>query len=152
MEGWQKTVLGLGVIGGVLYLTNGFNQLGGGAVVVGSPKFVGFSGGKLNLQIPISNLSNLPVTFKGLNAYVEVIVSGVTRQIGSATIVDQKRTIGANKTVTFDVGFSPNWASLALIGISAATGGGFNPKTIGATLKGSAFTSLLTISLNTPLV
>jgi hypothetical protein len=152
MEGWQKTVLGLGVIGGVLYMTNGLNQLGSGAIVVGSPKFTGFSGGKINLQIPISNLSNFHVTFKGLNAYVEVTKSGVVRQMGTATIVDQARTIGANKSITFDVGFSPNWGSLVLMGLDIATGGGFNPKTFGATLKGSAFTSLLTIPLNTPLV
>lgn len=117
----------------------------------GQPKMK-FTGGKLLIDQPVTNVAAATVPLDGFNGYIDV--RGIN--FGQA-IVPAQSDLKRGETVVMNIVVNPNWVSLLPFGVqlyNAIIGGDIKTfiTALKPTLKGKAFSRGFTIDINTPLV
>jgi hypothetical protein len=144
----KKLAVGAIVAGGLYYVYQTVMNLEN-QIIVGSPKFSGFSDGKILLTIPVSNISRVTVSFDGFNGYIDVKGG----RVGDVVIKDQRKAIKANSSTSFTVEVIPNYFAIAFLGVDVIKlikAGKL--KDVKAALKGKGFSGPVSFDVNVPIV
>jgi hypothetical protein len=125
-------------------------------IIVGTPKIVALKGTKLQLQLPIQNLSLISLPFDSFNGVIEVTINGVKKKLADVIIAPSQRIkIPSRSTATIAVECPLNM--FVVVGeLYSLLFTKFDIKTLttrySATLKGNGFSSILKIPVNVQII
>ena len=145
-----KKILVIGVFMVVAFSVYGNTKDLNLKIFVDSVNITGFSGGKLNLNIVIQNLSGFTVQLDGFNGFLYLTLdSDTTVQVGTVTITKQS-PIPAHGSVSLPVAVSPEYTSLLALGIDIFNiiTGEADLSTLKLSMKGNIFSGAITIPVD----